>query len=194
MKKYKYLRISSKTQNPSRQIDDNYELFMDICSGLVPFIDREKGAELLKTLEAGDTLIIESICRLGRHKMDMLYVLDELKKKQINVRVENLGIESILPNGKYNSVFDIITTLLSSISAYEKEQIAERTRQGIEIGKLEGKYKGRKKGSILNRTEFLERNKKSVQIISKHPNLSLRELSKLTGVSYGKVRKIKQLI
>lgn len=194
MKKYKYLRISSKTQNLSRQIEDDVILFADICSGTVPFSEREKGSELLKVLEEGDELRISSIDRLGRNKMDMLNILDELKQKQVNVRVENLGIESILPNGKYNSVFDIITTLLSSISAYEKAQITERTKQGIEIAKLEGKYKGRAKGSVLNRTEFLNRNKKSVQIISKHPNLSLRELAKLTNISYGKVRKIKQLI
>ena len=193
MAKYKYIRVSTSGQNIDRQVEENVELVSDKCSGTIPFSEREGGNKLLDILVSGDELIVQSVDRLGRDKMDMLMVLDELRSRGVDVFVQNLGLHSFV-EGKYNSVFDIITTLLSSLSEYEKEQINERTRQGIEVAKAQGKYRGRKKGTTISRDRFLESNKDLVRAVKKHPKLSLRELSALTGVSHMKVKKVREML
>lgn len=193
MTKYKYIRISTSSQNLSRQEEKGVVLVKDVCSGTIPFKERDGGKELLSKIKEGDELIVQSTCRLGRDKMDMLLVLEELKKRQVNIFIQNLGLNSFA-DGKFNPIFDIVTTLLSSLSSYEKEQIKERTTQGIAIAKLQGKYKGRKKGAVLSREQFFERNKEIIKAVKKHPSLSLRELAQMTNVSHSKIRKIREML
>lgn len=195
MRKFKYARVSSSTrQNTARQIDKDFEMYIDKCSGTIPFLQRPEASKLFNSLSYGDFIEIESVDRIGRDKMDMLSTLESFKELGVNVKIKNLGIESFPEEGKYNPIFDIVTSLLSALSTYEYEQIKERTEQGITIAKAQGKYKGRKKGTILSRDVFIERNKKSFLIIKKHPNLSLRELSALCEISHMKVKKLKDLL
>lgn len=197
MRRFKYIRVSSgKTQNVARQLDNSCEMFIDKISGTIPFHERPQASKLLDALSEGDTLEIESVDRIGRTKIDMLNVLEELKNRKVIVYIKNLGIQSFLESGKYNFVFDIISTLLSSLAEGELIMQKERVEQGVAIAKALGKYKGRRPNSSYTRSQYLERNAESVKIIKKHSGLglSLRELAKLTGVSHVKVKKIKEML
>lgn len=191
---YKYIRISSKNQNPSRQTDNNLTMFTDICSGTIPFSERQSASKLLELLRPNDLIVVESIDRLGRDKIDMMKNIQFLKNLGVVIKVENLGISSHFENGTENPVFDLISSLLSVLSSYERELILERTQQGIEIAKLKKLYKGRKTGSVIPYKKFKEQNHKCFLLIEKHPSLSLRELAKLCGISHSKVKKIKTMI
>lgn len=197
MRRYKYIRVSSeKTQNVARQIDENFEMYIDKCSGTIPFHERPEASKLMANLSERDYLEIESVDRIGRSKIDMINVLEELKNRNVVVHIKNLGIKSFLDSGKYNFVFDLISTLLSSLAESELVIQRERVSQGVAIAKAMGKYKGRKRNSSYTRSQYLERNANAVKIIKKHSGLglSLRELAKLTGVSHVKVKKIKEML
>ena len=71
MKKYAYIRVSSKDQNIARQVEAmqnigilEKEMFIDKQSG--KDFQREQYQLLLQQLQSGDELYIKSIDRLGR--------------------------------------------------------------------------------------------------------------------------------
>src|SRR5690606_4459886 len=107
----------------------------------------------------------------------------------------DLAIESRLVNGKPNPIFPLIVNILSVISEQEKLNISERTRQGILLAQLQGKFAGRKKGTTESDEEFLNKYKNEIKLIKQHSDLSLAKLSRLTGIkSAMTVRKIKMLL
>lgn len=194
MKKYKYIRSSHHSQNNTYQQDKKYEMYIDVCSGIIPFEKRESGSRLLQVLKPNDYLAVESLNRLGRDSLDCLKILNTMKLRQVNVELQDLGICSILDNGKPNPAFEVVSSVLSVISEQTRLNILEAQKKGIAIAKAQNKYKGRKVGSVIPRSIYLEKNADTVKTIKKHPTLSLRELAKLSGVSHVKVKKIKQML
>lgn len=77
MTRYGYVRVSSKDQNPDRQISamnecgvDKSCIFVDKMSG--KNFNRPNYKKMLRRLREGDTLIILSIDRLGRNYDEIL--------------------------------------------------------------------------------------------------------------------------
>lgn len=195
--KARYIRISTPNQKLERQLIKKHseeKLFIDVCSGSIPFIEREQGKLLLHTV--GLTYIsVHAIDRLGRNLLDILTTLAHLEKNSIILKVDNLGIESMtLTNGKLksNPAFKLIISVLGNISEMERETMLERQREGIEIAKANGTYKGRLRGT----TDSPEK------ILAKYPNIvkrlregqSFRNTAKLCDVSLGTVQKVSKLM
>ncbi|MEW5675537.1 recombinase family protein [Flavobacterium enshiense] len=197
--KARYVRVSSQSQNPARQLAKRYpdeKLFIDVISGSIPFTDRPQGKELIKAIEANEItqLTVSSVDRLGRNSFNCQETLNWLKDKGVNVCIDNLGICSILPNGKYNGIFKMITDVLSNVAEMEREAIKERQAEGIAIAKKLGKFKGRVEGTVESDDEVLAKYKKEVKLIQQHSDLSLRKLEALTGVSMNTVKKLKLIL
>lgn len=169
-------------------------MVIDTVSGTVPFKEREGGAYLMKIVNANDLIQVEQIDRLGRDAVDLINTISYFKKKGIIIEVKNLGVKSHLENGKLNPSFDLVVNILAVIAQQTKDNILELQKKGIAKAKLDNKYSGRKKGTVVPRDKFLAQNTKAVSIIKKYPEMSLRELSKLSGVSHMKVRKIKEML
>lgn len=190
--KARYIRISTANQKHERQLaklHPNEKLFIDVCSGTIPFSDRDKGYLLLSDNNI-DYVSVSSIDRLGRNLLDILNTLKHFEKNGIIVKVDNLGIESLV-NGKPNQAFKLIVSVLANISEMERETMLERQKEGIAIAKAKGVYKGRVRGSKEPEEQFL----------AKYPNVlkrlkegqSLRNTAKLCDVSLGTVQKIKRI-
>lgn len=194
MKRYKYIRSSHSSQNNSYQKDESFEMYIDICSGTIPFAKRQNGGELLQVLQPNDYLAVESLDRLGRDSLDCLNTLSILKERKVNVELLNLGLSSLLENGISNPAFEIVSSVLSVISEQTRNNILEAQKKGIAVARAQNKYKGRKIGSLVPRSTYLVKNAETVKIIKKHPSLSLRELAKLSGVSHVKIKKIKAML
>lgn len=194
MRRFKYIRSSTVSQNNQYQKDSQFEMFMDVCSGTVPFNERENGSRLLEIIQEGDYLQTDSLNRLGRDSLNCLETLKILKLRKVNVELQNLGITSILDSGISNPAFEIVSSVLSVTSEQFRTNLLENQKKGIAIAKLNNKYKGRKKGTLIPRSVYLKKNEETVKIIKKHPPLSLRELAKLSGVSHVKIKKIKEML
>ena len=193
--KARYIRISTGGQNIERQLikkHPNEELFIDIVSGVKPFKEREKGRELLNKIETNSVnyISIHSIDRLGRNLVDILSTLEMFNKNNIVLKVDNLGLESIIA-GKPNFAFKLIISVMGNIAEMERETLLERQKEGIAIAKANGVYKGRIKGSKETELEFLSKHKSVIKFLNQ--NHSLRNIAKLCDVSLGTVQKVKRI-
>lgn len=199
-KYFAYARVSSNTQNEARQIESiktyfnnsniqNYTIKIDKVSGTVKASDRA-----LEQIFSNDytNLIIQDFDRLGRNTIDILQTIERLHAKNINVTVLNYNVSSILENGTKNPLFTMLCSLLSTIAQQEREKIKERQKQGIEIAKRDGKFKGRAKGTTESKKDFLNKYKNVQKAIKQE--LSIRQISKLCDVSINTVRKVKTLM
>jgi len=167
----KYNRTSTINQHGERfKLDkSNYDriLFDKGVSGKIPFMKREKGIELFTLVESGKVseLVVEELSRLGRNNIDVLTTLHYLDEHQVNVVVRGMGNLQSTVNGKKNPVWNLITSVMSSLYEMERENILERTEMGRKMYVLNGGKLGRKKGTNETIQTFLEK-PKSKQIIS----------------------------
>ncbi|MBS9767851.1 MAG: recombinase family protein [Flavobacteriaceae bacterium] len=195
--KARYIRVSTEKQKIDRQReqgDKSEKWFIDVVSGAVDFKKREQGKKLIEEIEQGtiNYLSVSSIDRLGRNLFDILRTLEYLNEKKVILKVDNLGIESLV-KGKPNSAFKLIISVMANIAEMERSIMLERQRQGIELAKQKGVYKGREKGSKESDEVFLSKYK-GVQKELKLGVNSLRKIAKLNGVSLGTVQKVKKLM
>lgn len=136
-----YVRCSTVEQNEARQLvmmeQQNAEkLFIDKKSG--KNTDREAFKEMMRFVRAGDTVIVESISRIARNTRDLLSIVSELTDKGVEFISLKENIDTTTPQGRF------MLTVFGALAELERENILERQREGIEIAKSEGKYKGRK--------------------------------------------------
>lgn len=195
MKKGRYIRVSSTSQKILRQLKEEYKneiLFIDVVSGSIPFKERQKGNEIINKIlnKEIDYLSVHSIDRLGRNLTDILNTLDFLYKENVILKVDNLGIENIVDN-KPNYAFKLIIAVMGSVAEMERETILERQREGIEIAKLKGVYKGRVKGTKEDNIKFLSRYKNVIKLLNQ--KYSLRKIAKLCDISLSTVQKVNKI-
>ncbi|WP_375325319.1 recombinase family protein [Flagellimonas sp. GZD32] len=194
--KARYLRISTPDQKLERQLakqHPNEILFIDVVSGSTPFIEREQGNRLMEAVKASkiDYIAVSSIDRLGRNLLDILHTLKIFEENGATVKVDNLGIESTV-DGKPNSAFKLIISVLANIAEMERETLLERQREGIAIAKAKGTYKGRLRGSSETKKDFLDKYPEVIKNLRK--GHSMRNTAKLSVVSLGTVQKVKRFL
>jgi DNA invertase Pin-like site-specific DNA recombinase len=136
-----YVRVSTIDQNPARQ----EELMKALCVEKVfsekvsgKNTDRPQFKEMISFLREGDTLYVESFSRLSRSTKDLLQTVSTLTEKGVNLVSDKEKVDTTTPQGRF------MLTVFAALSELERENILERQREGIEIAKAEGKYKGRK--------------------------------------------------
>ena len=145
-----YVRVSTADQNTARQEVLMKELgvervFIDRLSG--KNTDRPELKKLLAFARAGDSVIVESISRFARNTKDLLELVDQLTKKEVEFISKKEAIDTTTPTGKF------MLTVFGAVAEREREYILQRQQEGIAIAKAQGKYKGRKP---IRRPEFEE--------------------------------------
>lgn len=140
MAKIGYIRVSTEEQNTDRQesnLQDCDKLFVEKVSGR----DTEHRTELKKLMEyvrEGDIVVVDSFSRFARSTRDLLNLVDQLKKKGVSFKSIKEDIDTSTPQGEFMMI------VFSGLAQFEIEQNSQRQREGIEIAKAKGKYKGRK--------------------------------------------------
>ena len=191
----KYNRVSTQIQSGNRFEADTekYDLtLLDKISGTVPFKDRPQAKILINQIELGlvKEVIVEELSRLGRHTGDCITTLEWMDEKGVNVFVRNLGVQS-RPNGKKNPIWNVITSVISSLYALELDSIKERTSVGRQIYVQKGGILGRKVGSTLSDRDFIEKPKAKKILEYLDKGWTLREISKQVDASTKTVMKVK---
>ena len=136
-----YVRVSSVDQNEQRQIEaikaeaEIDKWFTEKISG--KNTEREKLRQMMEFVRENDTIYIQDWSRLSRSTRDLLDIIETLSAK--GVRLVSLKEEFDLST----STGKLMLGLISSINQYEREITLERQREGIEIAKRRGVYKGR---------------------------------------------------
>ncbi len=136
-----YIRISTTDQNIARQ-----EVLMQELGVERVFVDRMSGKNtnrpelqrLLAFVREGDTVIVESISRFARNTKELLDLVEQLTAKKVEFVSKKEAIDTSTPTGKF------MLTVFGAVAELEREYILQRQREGIEIAKAKGMYKGRK--------------------------------------------------
>jgi DNA invertase Pin-like site-specific DNA recombinase len=194
----KYNRTSTISQDGERfKLDKEFydlTLFDKGVSGKIPFMERENGKILVGLVMEGKVteLVVEELSRLGRNTIDTLTTLKWLDDNGVNVVVRGMGNLQSQVNGKKNPIWNLITSVMSSLYELERENIMERTEMGRKMYVLNGGKLGRKVGTVENRKEFLQKetNQKIISLLDK--GKSVRDISGRLGVSTKTIVKVRK--
>lgn len=150
-------RVSTKDQNEKRQveafkkegIEDRY-IFVDKCSGNAGNLDkRDEYQKARAIVRKGDTVYLDALDRLGRNtkeiEQEWRYFTEEVGCYMV---VLNMPLLDTRPREGVTDVSEMVAKIALAVFSWmaqrETEERKRRQRDGIEIAKREGKYKGRK--------------------------------------------------
>ncbi|MBD5797383.1 recombinase family protein [Bacillus pseudomycoides] len=161
IRKFAYIRVSSKDQNENRQLEimrqyikDERDIFIDKQSGRD--FNREQYQLLKRMLRKGDILYVHSLDRFGRNKEAILQEWKDITK---NIQAHIIVLDMpLLDTTQYkdslgNLITDLVLQILSWLAEEERTKIKTRQREGIEIAKKQGKHLGRPRTEITE--EFI---------------------------------------
>lgn len=166
-----YARVSTEQQNLDRQLDMLTQygvdyIFNEKMTGTKR--DRPELNKLLDRLMAGDTIVVESLSRLGRSTKDLIELVELFEKKQVHLVSLKEQIDTSTPAGK------LLFTLMSAIAQFERDVIAERTREGLNAARARGRIGGRPRTN--------EQKVRQAVKLYQTGQYSVREIEELTGV------------
>ncbi|MEU9805455.1 recombinase family protein [Mycobacterium sp. NPDC050853] len=160
-----YVRVSDADQNVARQLD-GLDVIIDrgqieVTLAQIPetqldgvaldrvFIDQASGKDTnrpqlgaaLAYVREGDTLVVHSMDRLARNLDDLRRIVREQTGRGVKVEFVK---ESLTFTGDDAPMSTLLLSMLGAVAEFERSMIRERQREGIEIAKGKGVYKGRK--------------------------------------------------
>lgn len=97
-----------------------------------PELDR-----LLDKLRSGDTVVIESLSRLGRSTKDLLALVEHFEKQDVVLISLKESIDISTPTGK------LLVTVLSALCQFERDLTVQRTNEGLTAARARGRKGGR---------------------------------------------------
>ena len=148
-----YVRVSTIEQNEQRQLEQMQNLNLDKLytekvSG--KSTDREQLKLMLDFVREGDKVYVCDFSRLSRSTKDLLSIIETLNEKNVRLISLKESFDTDTATGK------LMITMIGAINEFERENLLERQREGIEIAKRQGKYKGRKKKDLDSFNEVYE--------------------------------------
>jgi len=196
-----YSRISTEEQSDLRQLKNTEKGFdyvlSDKCSGTIPIWERPRGSQIKNLIDEGKLkeLHIHSIDRLGRNTIDVLSTYKELTDLKIRVVCRNPNIQNFNEDGTVDSFSEMMVSLLSVMSSFEKSMIDSRRKEGIErTMKLHHeRYSGRKIGTTISPEKFLMKTKSQNIIKDLDNGYTTREIMEMRRCSPSTIDKVKKL-
>lgn len=190
-----YSRVSTSEQNVSRQMNnlDEFDyVFTDYCSGSINLWERPKGSQIKKLITEGKLSLLEvhSIDRLGRDTVSVLNIWKELTELGIKLICRNPNFQNLNDDGKVDMFSELMLSILSTMSDFERKMIKERQREGIEKSKLEGKYRGRLVGTNESIEKFLSKPKSQMIIKDIENGYTYKEISFRCRCSFSTIDKV----
>ena len=172
-----YARVSTNDQDVQLQVDalaaagcTKNNIFIDHISGVRT--ERPGLDKCMATLEAGDTLLVWRLDRLGRSMPHLVTLVEDLGKKGI-------GFKSLC-DGAINTTTasgELIFNIFSSLAQFERRLIQERTKAGLEAARARGRKGGRKKISPKNPKVLMAKR------MHKNHGMSIDDICKTLNIS-----------
>jgi len=152
-----YLRVSAIDQNLARQEaaiqswkennqipDEELKLFEEKVSGK-DIKNRIQLQELLSFVRERDTVVVQSLDRLGRNSKDIKDLLQLIQSKNASIEILDLpSFQGVTDSALKELLTNLVIEVFSYVAENEREKIRERQQQGIKIAKENGRFKGRK--------------------------------------------------
>lgn len=219
---YGYCRISRKQQSIERQIRNIKEVYptatiiQEAYTGTK--LDRPKFDKLLNTVKQGDTIVFDSVSRMSRNGEEGFALYKELynkginlvflKEPLINTQVYKSKLEAVnIPNVEVETLRPLMEGLEQTLILLAEEQfkmafaqaekevmdLRQRTREGIQTARINGKQIGTPKGTKLITKKSIAA-KEGIRKYSKDFDGTLKdtEVMKLIGISNNTYYKYKK--
>ena len=219
---YGYCRISRKQQSIDRQIRNIKEVYptatiiQEAYTGTK--LDRPKFDKLLNTVKQGDTIVFDSVSRMSRNADEGFALYKELyskginlvflKEPLINTQVYKSKLEAInIPNVEVETLRPLMEGLEQTLILLAEEQfkmafaqaekevmdLRQRTKEGIQTARINGKQIGQIKGTKLTTKKSITA-KEKIKEYSKAFNGTLKDedVMKLIGISNNTYYKYKK--
>lgn len=169
---YGYARVSTADQNLDRQLDALRKhgidkLFCEKMSGTKK--NRPELDKMLSELSEGDTVVIESLSRLGRSVKNLSELMEYFNTKNIRLVSMKETIDTTSPTGR------LLYTILASLAAFERDILVERTSEGLKAARARGRVGGRPKTDAKAMQKALA--------LYQTKEYSVTDITDLTGVS-----------
>ena len=218
---YGYTRISTKQQSIERQIRNIKDLYPtaviveEVYTG-TKIYGRKEFDKLLKKVKAGDTIVFDSVSRMSRNAEEGFELYQDLFNRGIelifikeqhintttykqaltnNVQLTGTTVDFILEGiNKYLLALAKEQIKLAFIqSEKEVKDLQQRTKEGLETARLNGKQIGQPKGAKLTTKKSIQA-KEQIQKYSKDFSGTLKdiEVMKLIGVARNSYYKYKK--
>ena len=166
-----YARVSTEQQNIDRQLDMLQKYGVDFIYNEKMTGTKRNRPELEKLLERlteGDTVVVESLSRLSRSTKDLIWLMETFNSKGVNLVSLKESIDTTTSTGK------LIFTLMSALAQFERDVLADRTKEGLVAARARGRKGGRPPVSR-------EAIKKAIKLYNTG-QYTVREITDLTGV------------
>jgi DNA invertase Pin-like site-specific DNA recombinase len=175
-----YARVSTDGQTLEAQLEalkaaGAEKVFQEKVSGARA--DRPQLAKLLRSLNAGDVLLVTRLDRLARSTRDLLNALDHVAKAGAGFRsLADAWADTTTAHGR------LMLTVLGGLAEFERELIQSRTGEGRARAKARGVRLGRPPTLTHHqRLEALDRKAagEAVREIARSYNVSAATISRL---------------
>lgn len=218
---YGYCRISTNKQSIERQIRNIRKQYpsavvvKEVYSGTKTF-ERVKWCQLLRMVKTGDTIVFDSVSRMSRNAEEGFAIYQELFSKGVELHflkepmIDTTTFKSAIES-KIQLTGDDVDIILEAVNRYlmklaenqiriafeqaEKEvtDLHQRTKEGIETARLNGKQIGLKKGTKLTtRKSIVAKENIKKYSVDFDGKLNDLECIKLIGVSRNTYYKYKR--
>ena len=217
---YGYCRISRAKQSIERQIRNILAVFPTAIIIQEIFtrtrLDRKEWQKLMKIIKAGDTIVFDSVSRMSGNAAEGFAAYEELynmgvnlvflKEPHINTDTYKQALENnvAMTGGTVDYILEGVNKYLLALakeqirlafeqSEKEVEDLHQRTKEGIETARLNGKQIGREQGTKLTTKKSI----KAKEIIKKHSvdfggTLADADVIKLAGLARNTYYKYKR--
>ena len=146
-----YLRVSTNEQDLEKNKAEILYLANEKWLSPVEWVEekvsgtkdwkKRKLGEIMETLNAGDTIIVSELSRLGRSTLQILEIMKEAKERGI-------AVFAVQGNWSLNGTLEskIFLHVLAMVSEIERDLISQRTKEALKARKAAGIPLGRPKG------------------------------------------------
>ena len=189
---FAYLRVSRDSQDVANQrlglLDfansRGYAplvIVEEIASRSIPWRERALGSLLTEQTQRGDFILTSEFTRLGGSPGQVFSILETATERGVTIIITKNGT---VMDGSLNA--QIQATAFAMASMIEVEFTRERTREGLQRARLEGRIGGRRKGSTGRLKLDPQRNKVGELYVL---GLTAPKLAKHFGVTDKTMRK-----
>jgi len=194
-----YIRVSTEGQ----ELNNQKLAILEYCQregvGVDEFVEvklssrktqKERGIdELLQRFQAGDTLIVAEVSRLGRSLGQIVDLVGKLREKDVTL----ISLKEHIDTSDDSITTKTQVGLFGLFAEIERDLLSQRTKEGLARARKEGKHVGRPKGST-GKSKLDGKEKEIKELLGKGINKTaiskLLDVSRPTLLNFIKTRKL----